>query len=109
MLGKKNGQRRMREAVIAFIVFVGMLPIPLVYIWFAGYDCEAPDDSDLAVQEEVNWGPEQEREFAAFTNVLARAEHLEECNDDIKYERGDVEYERAVDQGIGRRCAVSRL
>ena len=72
MLGKKNGQRRMREAVIAFIVFVGLLAIPLVYIWFAGYDCEAPDDSDLAVQEEVNWGPEQEREFAAFTNVLVR-------------------------------------
>lgn len=93
MFGKKNGQlprRPVRTAIIAVLKivggFAGGLAIPLAYIWLAGYDCEAPDDSDLAVQEEVDWGPEQEREFAAFTNVLARAEHLVEDDDDIKYE-----------------------
>lgn len=94
MFGKKSGRRRrrpVRTVIIAVVKFVGGfaggLAIPLIYIWFAGYDCEAPDDSDLTVQEKVNWGPEQEREFAAFTNVLARVEHLVEDDDDIKDEK----------------------
>lgn len=93
MFGKKSRQRPrrpVRTAIIAVVKFVGGfaggLAIPLAYIWLAGYDCEASDDSDLAVQEEVDWGPEQEREFAAFTNVLVRVEHLVEDDDDMKYE-----------------------
>ena len=86
MFGKKSG--KWRRHLLGAIV--GGLLIPLAYIWFAGYDCEAPDDSDLAVREEVNWGPEQEKEFAAFTNVLAFAKDVDlaacSSDDDIKNE-----------------------
>lgn len=87
---ERNGIVRWLFAAIA----VGGLVVLPAYIWFAGYDCEPPDDSDLAVQEKVNWGPEQEREFAAFTNVLVRIENLNDGYDDTKPEakRWDSDY-----------------
>lgn len=101
MFGRKSGQRSrrpVRTAIIAVVKFVGGfaggLAIPLAYIWLAGYDCEAPDDSDLAVQEEVDWGLEQEKEFAALTNVLVHIENLNDGYDDTKPEakRWDRDY-----------------
>ena len=76
--------RTMRRVLTA--IAVGLFVVFPLYIWIAGYDCEPPDDSDLAVQEEVDWGPEQEREFAAFTNVLVRIENLNNGYDDTKPE-----------------------
>ena len=81
---EKRGNKPIRWLLVALLI--GEFVVLPAYIWFAGYDCEPPDDLDLMVQEDVNWGPEQEKEFVAFTNVLARAEHLVEDDDDIKYE-----------------------
>lgn len=81
---EKRGNKPILWLLVALLI--GEFVVLPAYIWFAGYDCEPPDDLDLMVQEDVNWGPEQEKEFAAFTNVLVRVEHLVEDDDDIKYE-----------------------